>query len=132
MITIKVTCLGIEPPIQKQFFLRDNIDEVIFYNTYERIVAKVNRKLKINLDESIWLYSAYIIKHSRLGENTNKLIDKLSKLLTKDMVMFGVPEFMKKINFEISIDCNCMLSFEIDKLFCMNNHFVEMRRSNTG
>lgn len=127
MITIRITCVGINPPTQKQFFLRDNIDEVIFYNTYKVIKTKVDRRLRINLDESVWLYCAYIIKHIRLGEDTNKIIDRLSKLLTKDMVMIGVPEIMDKTNFEISIDHNCEFSFEIGKLFGTNDNLIEMR-----
>ena len=127
MITITIRCVGINPPTQKQFFLRDNIDEVIFYNTYKVIKAKVDRRLRINLDESVWLYCAHIIKYIRLGENTNKIIERLPKLLTKDMVMIGVPEIMNKTNFEISIDHNCELFFEIEKLFETNNHLFEMR-----
>jgi urease gamma subunit len=127
MITFKITCVGINPPTQKQFLLRDNIDEVIFYNTYKVIKTKVDRRLRINLDESVWLYCAYIIKHIRLGEDTNKIIDGLSKLLTKDIVMVGVSEIMSKTNFEITIDDNCELSFEIEKLFGTTDHLIEMR-----
>ena len=115
MIRIKVSCIGIMPPTQKYFFLADNIDEIIFYNTYEKIKTKVNHGLRINLDESIWLYCGYIIKEIRHGNNLNQIKEKISKLLSHDRVMIGVPEIMKKNNFEIIIEKK-QFHFDIENL----------------
>ncbi len=115
MIRIKVSCIGIMPPTQKYFFLADNIDEIIFYNTYEKIRTKVNHGLRINLDESIWLYCGYIIKEIRLGKNLSQIKEKISKLLSHDGVMIGVPEIMKKNTFEITIGKK-QFHFDIENL----------------
>ena len=115
MIRIKVSCIGIMPPTQKYFFLADNIDEIIFYNTYEKIKTKVNRGLRINLDESIWLYCGYTIKEIRLGKDLSQIKEKISKLLSHDGVMIGVPEIMKKNNFEITIGKK-QFHFDIENL----------------
>ena len=115
MIRIKVSCIGIMPPTQKYFFLADNIDEIIFYNTYEKIKTKVNRGLRINLDETIWLYCGYIIREIRLGNNLSQIKEKISKLLSHDGVMIGVPEIMKKNNFEITIEKK-QFHFDIENL----------------
>lgn len=104
MIRIKVSCIGIMPPTQKYFFLTDVIDEIIFYNTYEKIKSKVNRGLRINLDESIWLYCGFIIKEIRQGNNLHQIKEKISKLLSYDSVMIGVTEIMKKNTFQITIE----------------------------
>lgn len=115
MIRIKVSCIGIMPPTQKYFFLADNIDEIIFYNTYEKIRTKVNNGLRINLDESIWLYCGYIIKEIRFGKNLSQIKEKISKLLSYDGVMIGVPEIMKKNTFEITIEKK-QFHFDIENL----------------
>ena len=115
MIKIKVSCIGIMPPTQKYFFLADNMDEIIFYNTYEKIKTKVNRGLRINLDESIWLYCGYIIKEIRLGKGLSRIKEMTSKLLSHDGVMIGVPEIMKKNNFEITIEKK-QFHFDIENL----------------
>jgi len=44
MILIKVQCIGINPPIIKTYFLRDSIDEIIFFNTLNKINTKLKRK----------------------------------------------------------------------------------------
>lgn len=115
MIRIKVSCIGIMPATQKYFFLTDDIDEIIFYNTYEKIKSKVNRGLRINVDESIWLYCGYIIKEIRRGNNLNQIKEKISKILSYDGVMIGVTEIMKKNTFEITIEKE-QFHFDIENL----------------
>jgi urease gamma subunit len=108
--------MGIKPPTQKYFFFADDIDETIFYNTFEKIKSKVDSGLKINLDESIWLYCGYIIREIRRDNNLNKIKDKLSKLLSPDKVMIGVTDIMKKNTFEITAEKKYFI-FDIDSLF---------------
>lgn len=120
MIRIKVSCRGIMPPTQKYFFLVDDIDEIIFHNTFEKIKSKVDNRLRINLDESIWLYSGYIIKELKDGNNLNQLKGKMSKLLSCDKVMIGVPEIMKINTFEITLEKR-QIRFDIENLFGPDN-----------
>jgi hypothetical protein len=37
MILIKAQCIGSKPPIIKKYFLYDDIDEIIFFNTLNKI-----------------------------------------------------------------------------------------------
>jgi len=75
MILIKVQCIGINPPIIKTYFLRDSIDEIIFFNTLNKINTKLKRKLPINLDEALWFYSGYLINLIK----KNIPLDKIKK-----------------------------------------------------
>lgn len=119
MISLKIKCLGIIPPLQKQFFLYDYLDEIIFFNTFVKISSKIKRGLRINLDESIWLYSGYIIMESKFGNNFVNMLDNISKLLTEDMVMIGVSDIMKDVYFEIALEKNVSSSYF--KPFCKNS-----------
>lgn len=108
--------MGIIPPIQKYFILTDNIDAIIFINTFEKIYSKINSGLRINLDESIWLYCGYIIKEIKHGSNSNQIKNGISKLLPFDKVMIGVIEIMRNNTFEIIIEKR-RYHFFIESLF---------------
>ena len=104
MILIKAQSIGINPPIIKTYFLQDNIDEIIFFNTLNKINTKLKRNLPINLDEAIWLYSGYLIEQIKKDISLDKIQNEIIHILNAHQVMIGVKEFLKVINFEITIE----------------------------
>jgi urease gamma subunit len=104
MILIKVQCIGINPPIIKTYFLRDSIDEIIFFNTLNKINTKLKRKLPINLDEARWFYSGYLFNLIKKDIPLDKIKKDNGHILNDDQLMIGVKEFLKEINFEIMIE----------------------------
>ena len=106
MIYVKVTAKGEPdtPPITHTFFYADESDEKIFYNSVNMIKEKLDRNLKININESLVIYCAYVIGKLRANEMINGIERNAHKILSPDKVMIGVPESLRKIVFEVKID----------------------------
>ena len=106
MIHIKVTVKG-EPdtaPFTHTFFYADESDEKLFYNSVNMIKEKLDKNLKININESLVIYCAYVIGKLHTNETINIIEKNAQKILSPDNVMIGVPESLRKIVFEVKID----------------------------
>ena len=84
-----------------QFY--NKTDYIILSNSIKTINNKLSRKMKININETLYIYLNYIIKQLRSHKKRNEIIKNASKLLTPDQVMIGVPESLRKINFNIKV-----------------------------
>ena len=113
MLLIKVHCFSLHQTIHHNIFLRDDIDETIFFNTFRIIEAKIKRQLRINLNESMWFYCGCILNQLFLGTDIDEIRTNLSRILSEEMVMIGVVEFMKKIEIEIRIGTDHVISHHI-------------------
>ena len=69
--------------------------------------------MRININETLNIYLNYIINQLQLRKKSNEIISKLSKLLSPDQVMIGVPESLRKINFKISAEKKQKLNITI-------------------
>jgi urease gamma subunit len=58
--------------------------------------------MRININETLTIYLNYIINQLRLHNKSSVITSNLSKLLSPDQVMIGVPESLRKIHFNIS------------------------------
>jgi urease gamma subunit len=106
MIYVQVTAKG-EPdtaPIRHIFFYADESDEELFYNSVNMINEKLDKNLKININESLVIYCAYVIDKLRANETISVIERNARKILPPDKVMIGVPESLRKIVFEVKID----------------------------
>ena len=106
MIHVKVTIKG-EPdttPFTHTFFYADESDEKLFYNSLNMIKEKLEKNLKININESLVIYCAYVIGKLRANETVNVIQRNAQKILSPDKVMVGVPESLRKIVIEAKID----------------------------
>jgi urease gamma subunit len=106
MIHVKVTVKG-EPdtaPFRHTFFYADESDEKLFYNSVNMIKEKLDKNLKININESLVIYCAYVIDKLRANEAINVIERNAQNILSPDNVMIGVPESLRKIAFEVKID----------------------------
>lgn len=106
MINIKATVKG-EPdtvPFTHIFLYRNKSDEQIFYNSVEMIKDKLNKNLRININESLIIYCAYAISELRARKPVTVIERNAQKILPPEKVMIGVPESLRKITFETRID----------------------------
>jgi urease gamma subunit len=106
MIDIKAEIKGEPdaPPLIRVFEYKDKSDDLIFYSTVEIIKQKIARNLKINTNESLIIYCAYIVSELRAHKSINTIEKNASKILSTDNVMIGVPETLRKITFEAMVD----------------------------
>lgn len=106
MIYIKVTVKG-EPdvsPFTRIYQYSTKTDEEIFNNSTTMIQDRLNRNLKININEVIAVYSAFIVSELRDGKSIEQIQQNASCLLSPEHVMIGVPETLRKISFEVILD----------------------------
>src|SRR5919107_2887057 len=106
MIDIKATVKG-EPdtaPFIHIFFYANKSDEELFYNSLNIVKEKLDKNLKININESLVIYCAYVIGKLRTNEAINIIQRNAQKILAPDKVMIGVPESLRKIVLEVKID----------------------------
>jgi urease gamma subunit len=106
MINIKATVKG-EPdttPFTFTFLYANKSDEQVFHNSVEMIQEKLDKNLRININESLIIYCAYAISELRAGKPVTGIEINAQKILSPDKVMIGVPESLRKITFEAKID----------------------------
>jgi urease subunit gamma len=70
----------------------------------ERIKEKLAQNLKINTNESLLLYCAYVVSELRAHKSIDSIEKNASRILSTDKVMIGVPETLRKITFEAIVD----------------------------
>ena len=105
MIKIKAIIKGEEdiPPFSK-LFEYDTNSEKIFFNGLKIIQTRLSQHLRININETLMLFSGFITNEIRNGKSPSEIEVSLSKMLIPEKVMIGVPESMRKVSFEINID----------------------------
>lgn len=61
--------------------------------------------MKININETLYIYLKYVIDQLHSNRNNRSEIKKnIPRLLTPDQVMIGVPESLRKIVFNIKLE----------------------------
>ena len=105
MINIKVEIKGeIDmPSFIKEFEFSDN-DEAIFLNSVDMIKLKLSKNMRLNINEALIVYSAYVASEIRSKRSVKNIENNASKILTIDNVLIGVPETLRKITFDAMID----------------------------
>lgn len=104
MIRIKVVVKGESDLPFIQLFEFKNEDESIFLNVIEIVKDKLSRNLKLNVHEALLVYCAYIVSEMRLHKTESEIKDNSSKILTRDNVLIGVPETLREITFNSTVD----------------------------
>ena len=88
-------------PFTRIFRFYNKADYIILSKLIKSISDKLSKEMRINLNETLYIYLNYIIKELRLHRKTNEMITNASTLLTPDQVMIGVPESLRKISFNV-------------------------------
>ncbi|HEY8111231.1 MAG TPA: urease subunit gamma [Candidatus Nitrosotenuis sp.] len=68
------------------------------------IKDRLDRNLKININEAITVYSAFIVSELRTGKSIEQIQTNASCLLSPEQVMIGVPETLRTMSFEVTLD----------------------------
>jgi urease gamma subunit len=113
MLLIRVQCFSSHSTIHHNIFLRDEIDETIFFNTFRIVQTKIKSQVRININESLWFYCGSVLNQLHLGIDVDEIRTNLSKILSEEMVMIGVVELMKKIEIDIRITTDHVISHNI-------------------
>jgi urease subunit gamma len=106
MINVRAIVKG-EPdtfPFKMDFQYPTSSDERIFYQSVQIIKEKSKRNLKLNVNESLVLFCAYIVGCLRECRSKQTIEDGGSKILSPDAVMIGVPETLRRITFDALVD----------------------------
>ena len=100
-------------PFTRIYQFYNKTDYIIMSNSIKTINNKLSRKLKININETLYIYLKYVIDQLRSHKKRNEIIKNASKLLTPDQVMIGVPESLRRINFNIKLESTQRLRITI-------------------
>jgi urease gamma subunit len=106
MIYVKAVIKGEDdiPPFIRLFEYPDKSDESIFFDAIKMINEKLARNLKINVNECLMIYCAYVIEQLHTGNSIKSIEENATKVLSVNQVMIGVPETLKKISFGVKFD----------------------------
>lgn len=110
MIYIKITVKG-EPdtsPFTKVYQYSSKSDEEIFINSAILIKDRLDKNLKININEAILVYSSFIVSELHDGKSIEQIQKNASQLLGPEQVMIGVPETLRTMSFEVMLDDESM------------------------
>lgn len=100
MINVRATIRGEPdaPPFTKVF----DYNEEIFFSSAMIVEEKIRHNMKINTNEALMAYCAYVVKSIRAGKKEREIQKSLPKF-TLNNVMIGVPETLRAIMFEVTI-----------------------------
>jgi len=68
------------------------------------IKDRIKKNLKININEVITVFSDLIVSELRNGKTIEEIQKNASRLLSPEQVMIGVPETLRKISFDVTLD----------------------------
>ncbi len=116
MIHVKVTIHGEPdvPPITK-IFQYDSDSENVFFSSIELVKQRLSKNLRINLNEAILVYCAYVISELRDEKSVESIKENTRKILSQDKVMIGVPESIRKLSFEVTLDNKPTVTITLDE-----------------
>jgi urease subunit gamma len=103
LIRIKVKVKG-EPDVNPFIKLFEFEDEAIFLNVIEFLEKKLSTNLRLNTHETLLFFCAYIVSEIRSGKSESQIKYNSSKILTRDSVLIGVPETLREITFNVTVD----------------------------
>ena len=83
-------------------------DEEIFINSTTMIQDRLNKNLKININEVLSIYSTFIVSELRDSKSIEHIQKNAYGLLRPEQVMIGVPETLRKVSFEVILDDKSM------------------------
>ena len=108
MIDVQITIKGenTQNSFYKKYYYPNESDEEIFFNSVQLVTARIEKKLKINLNEILTIFLDFLVREYRKKRDIDEIKDNLSKLFIHNQVLIGVPELVKKIEFSGRIDLN--------------------------
>ena len=87
--------------------------------------------MRININETLYIYLSYIINQLRLHKTKSEIITNVSKLLTPNQVMIGVPESLRKVNFNINTESKRKLDITVIEPISTTSYILAADLENT-
>jgi urease subunit gamma len=127
LIHIKLTVKGEPdvPPFTRIYQYPSKTDEEIFANLVNMVKDKLDRNLKININEVITAYSAFIVSKLRDGESIEQIQKNAPNLLNPEQVMIGVPETLRKMSFDVVLDDNPVRLVVLDTPIQISDYIIK-------
>ena len=127
MIDIQIAIKGenVQNSSFKKYYYPHESDEEIFFNSVQLVIARIEKKLKLNLNEVLTIFLDFLVREYRKKSDIDEIKDNLSKLLTHDQVLIGVPELVKKIEFSGIIDTNPKLTVVLDEPILIPEYVIK-------
>ncbi|MGI0060828.1 MAG: urease subunit gamma [Nitrosotalea sp.] len=107
-----------------KLFEFSNQDEAIFLNVIEAVRDKLYRNLKLNVHEALLVYCAYLVSEIRAGRQDSDIMENLPHVLTQDDVLIGVPETLRYITFNITVDSFSRRTIQFIKPIPVVNYII--------
>ena len=79
-------------------------NEFIFFNSIDIIKNKISKNLKLNINETLALFTAFVVVSLNNDDSAKKIQEHSSQLLSPNQVLIGVPELLRKLTFSITTD----------------------------
>lgn len=127
MIFIKIIVKG-EPdtsPFTKIYSYYRKSDEEIFISSALMIKDRLDKNFKININESLLLYSEFIVSELRNGKSIEQIQKNTSNLLSPEQVMIGVPETLRQISFKVMLDNESMKSIILNTPIQISDYILK-------
>ena len=127
MIDVQITIKGenAQNSSYKKYYYPNESDEEIFFNSVQLVTARIEKKLKINLNEMLTIFLDFLVREYRKKSGVDEIKDNLSKLLTHDQVLIGVPELVKNIEFSGIIDTNTKLTIVLNEPILIPEYVIK-------
>ncbi|MFB5607995.1 MAG: urease subunit gamma [Candidatus Nitrosomaritimum yanchengensis] len=90
-------------PFTKIFDYEKN-NEFIFFDSLDIIKKKILRNQKLNINETLALFSGFIVISLKEKKSIQEIQKQISQLLLSHQVLIGVPEILKKLTFLVTTD----------------------------
>ena len=125
MIHVKAIITGEPdiPPITKLFEYDDD-SEQIFLESIKQVKNKLAKNMKINFNETILLYFAYVVSEIRDNKSINQIEETSTRILSPQNVMIGVAELIRKINFDVNVDEKSNINITFDQPIPITDHLL--------
>lgn len=82
----------------------DKSNEFIFFNSIDIIKNKISKNLKLNINETLALLTAFVIRSLNDNHSIKEIQEQSTQILSSNQVLIGVPELLKKLTFSITTD----------------------------
>jgi urease subunit gamma len=87
--------------------------------------------MRININEALYIYLNYVINQLRLHKKKSEIVTNVSKLLTSNQVMIGVPESLRKVNFNINTEHKQKLDITVTEPISTTGYILAADLENT-
>ena len=87
--------------------------------------------MRINIKKALYIYFNYLFNKLRLTKKKSEIITNLSKLLTPNQVMIGVPESLRKVSFNINNGSKQKLDITVTEPISTTDYILAADLENT-